>query len=87
VREDPLRQGLVASMREAAEDARALIDFQSIELRISGIAIQDGTPPVAVINGRALGEGDVVTTDLVVGAIRAGEIEFIFRGLVLVRRF
>jgi Tfp pilus assembly protein PilO len=87
VRDDPLRQGLIVSMRAAAEDARALIDFQSIELRISGIAIQDGAPPVAVINGRALGEGDVVATDLVVGSIRAGEIEFIFRGLVLVRRF
>ncbi|MFM7296200.1 MAG: hypothetical protein ACKO4Q_03145 [Planctomycetota bacterium] len=87
VRDDALRLGLVTSMRAAAEDARALIDFQSIELRISGIAIQDGTPPVAVINGRALGEGDVVAPDLVVGSIRAGEIEFVFRGLVLVRRF
>jgi len=87
VREDPLRQGLIDSLRAAAEDARALIDFQSIELRISGIAIQDGAPPVAVINGRALGEGDVVATDLVVGSIRSGEIEFIFRGLVLVSRF
>ncbi len=84
---DPLRQGLVESMRQAADDARALLDFQSIELKITGIAIQDGAPPVAVINGRALGEGDLVAPELLVGTIRPGEIEFNFRGLVLVRRF
>lgn len=87
VQHDPVRKGLAESIRQSASDARVLIDFQAIELKIGGVAIQEGSAPVALINGRALGEGDPVATDLVVGGIRPGEIEFVFRGLVLVRRF
>ena len=87
VQHDPVRKGLAESIRQAAGDARVLIDFQAIELKIGGVAIQEGSEPIALINGRALGEGDLVAKDLVVGGIRSGEIEFVFRGLVLVRRF
>ncbi|MCY3000502.1 MAG: hypothetical protein NTV21_01650 [Planctomycetota bacterium] len=87
VQHDPVRKGLAESIRQSASDARVLIDFQAIELNIGGVAIQDGSAPVALINGRALSEGDPVAKDLVVGGIRPGEIEFVFRGLVLVRRF
>lgn len=84
---DPVRKGLAESIRQAAGDARVLIDFQAIELKIGGVAISEGIKPIALINGRALGEGDLVSKDLVIGGIRSGEIEFVFRGLVLVRRF
>jgi hypothetical protein len=39
-----------------------------------------------IINGRAWGEGDMPDQDLVIKAIREDEIEFIFRGVVLLRR-
>jgi hypothetical protein len=42
---------------------------------------------VALINGRALGEGDSVNDNLVIRGIRPGEIEFIYKGVILVRRF
>jgi Tfp pilus assembly protein PilO len=83
---DPLRQGLAESLKQAAAEARILLDFNEIPLKVSGVAIQQGRPPVALINGKALSEGDLVQDELVIRSIRQGEIEFMFRGVILVRR-
>ena len=85
--EDPARRDLVQKIQAAAQDAQILADFDEREVSIEGVAIQDGSPPIALINGKALGVGDLVDNELVIGAIRPGEIEFIFRGVVLIRRF
>jgi hypothetical protein len=85
--DDPLRKGLVDALKKAANEARILADFKKLDIKVTGVAIADGVPPVAIINGKALSEGDLVNDELVVRGIRAGEIEFIFRGVVLVRRF
>jgi hypothetical protein len=84
---DPPRAALVDALRKAEQEARILADFQKLNIKISGFVIADGVPPVALINGKALGEGDLVDDELVIRSIRQGEIEFIFRGVVLVRRF
>jgi hypothetical protein len=82
---DPLRKGLAESLKQAAVEARILLDFNDIPLKISGVAIQQDRR-VVLINDKALTEGDLVQDDLVVRAIRQGEIEFIFRGVILIRR-
>lgn len=87
VQADPVRNAIAQSIKRAADDARILIDFQKVDLRIGGIAIQDGVPPVILINGRAMSEGDAISNDLIIRGIRPGELELIFRGVVLVRRF
>jgi hypothetical protein len=87
VMHDPPRAALVDALRKAEQEARILADFQKLNIKISGFVIADGVPPVALINGKALGEGDLVDDELVIRSIRQGEIEFIFRGVVLVRRF
>jgi hypothetical protein len=51
------------------------------------VAIMSGAPPVALINGKALGEGDLINNDLMIRGIRSGEIEFIYKGVILIRRF
>ena len=84
---DSLRKGLADSLRRKADEARIQIDFDSKTLDIKGVAIQEGRAAVALINGRALSAGDLVDDELVVRAIRPGEIEFVFRGVVLVRRY
>lgn len=84
---DAERAPFVDALRKAEQEARILADFQKLDIQITGVAIAEGVPPVALINGKALGEGDLVNDELVVRSIRAGEIEFIFRGVVLVRRF
>ena len=84
---DPVRKSLAEALRNAADEARILLDFDAVGLVIKGVAIQEGRPPVALINGRALSEGDLVNDELVIRAIRSGEIEFVFRGVVLVRGY
>ena len=59
----------------------------SIELTVSGVALMEGSSPVALINGKSLGVGDMLNDELVIRAIHRDEIEFIFRGVVFARRF
>lgn len=87
VASDPERRELARNIVQAHEDALVLRDFQAIAMNIKGVAIQEGRPPVALINGRTLREGDLLGSEVVLRSIRSGEIEFLFRGVVLVRRF
>ncbi len=87
IENDPLRRPLVERLRELAYEARTVLDFQLVKIQMGGVAIIEGGAPVAVINGRSLGEGDVLNQDIVVRSIRRDEIEFIFRGIVFARRF
>jgi hypothetical protein len=86
-RNDPVRGPLVERTEGLARDAKILRDFQKQDIKIEGVAIIVGQPPIALINGKALGEGDLVNDELIIGTIQPGEIEFIFRGVVLLRRF
>jgi Tfp pilus assembly protein PilO len=87
VRGDPAREAWVTKIRRRRDEAQLLSDFSRIKIDIRGFAIMEGRAPVILINGRALGEGDLVDNELMIRGIRAGEIEFVFRGVVLVRRF
>jgi hypothetical protein len=87
VENDPLRKPLVDRLRKLAFEARTVLDFEDIKIEVTGLAIIEGQAPVAVINGRSLGVGDMLTDELVVHDIRAGEIEFIFRGVILAMSF
>jgi hypothetical protein len=84
---DPLRKPLVERLRKLAFEARTVLDFEKIEIEVTGLAIIEGQAPVAVINGRSLGVGDMLDRELVVHEIRSGEIEFIFRGVILAMSF
>ncbi len=87
VEADPLRKPLVDRLRELAHEARTILDFEKIQLDITGIAIVQDLPPVAVINGKSLGVGDMLNYEITVHAIRTDAIEFIFRGVIFARRF
>jgi hypothetical protein len=86
-RKDPVRGKLIEKIEARAVDAEILNDFEKQDVRIEGVAIMEGAPPIALINGKALGEGDLINNELIIGTIKQGEIEFIFRGVVLLRRF
>ncbi len=86
VRGDPDREIVSRKLEILANQARVAADFQNLNLDIRGRALMEGAEPVVLIGGRTLGEGDLVETDLVIHAIRPGEIEFIYRGVVLIRR-
>lgn len=84
---DPTRKPLVEKLKTLVNDARILSEFAKLDIQIKGVAIMDGAPPVALINGKALGEGDLIDDELIIRGIRPGEIEFIYKGVILIRRF
>lgn len=87
VPEGDVREPLVRKLREKFDVANGVLDFNRIELVINGVAIHEGVSPVAIINGRSVGVGEMLpAADVIVQAIRRDEIEFGFRGLTLIRR-
>lgn len=84
---DPLRKPFVERLRRKAMVARIVRDFEDIEIAVGGVAIMEGVPSVALVNGKSLAVGDMVGNNLLINEIRTDEIEFIYRGVVLARRF
>ncbi len=82
---DPLKEPLVKQIRELKNLADTVLAFEAVELRIQGIAIYEDRAPVALINGQAVSEGEILGDELIVHNIRPDQIEFAFRGLVLAR--
>ncbi len=82
---DPLKEPLAKGIRELKHLADTVLAFEAIEIRIHGIAIYEDRPPVALINGQAVSEGEMIGDDLIVHNIRSEQVEFAYRGLVLAR--
>jgi Tfp pilus assembly protein PilO len=87
IESDPLRKPFIDRLRKKAMVARIVRDFEQIEILVGGVAIMEGVPAVALINGQSLSVGDMLDNNLFINAIRTDEIEFIYRGVVLARRF
>jgi hypothetical protein len=87
VEADPLRKPFVEHLRKKALVARIVREFEEIEIEVGGVAITEGGPSVALINGESVAIGDMLGRSLFVNGIRPDEIEFIYRGVVLARRF
>jgi hypothetical protein len=83
--QDPLKEPLVKSLRELKHLADTVLAFEKIEIDIGGVALYEQRPPVALINGQAYSEGEILGDDLIVHNIRSDQIEFAYRGLILAR--
>jgi len=83
--QDPLKEPLVKSLRELKHLADTVLAFEKIEIDIGGVALYEQRPPVALINGQAYSEGEILGDELIVHNIRSDQIEFAFRGLILAR--
>lgn len=84
---DPLREPFVAQLRQLDITAKDLEDFSKLSIKVDAIVYGEGRPSVIVINGKTLAEGDQLGKDLIIRSIKPGVIEFLFRGMVLERRF
>ena len=62
-------------------------EFENIDIDVGGVAITEGGPSVAMVNGEKVAIGDMLAGNLFVNGIRPDEIEFVYRGVVLARRF
>lgn len=87
VESDPLRKPLVDRLNELAYEGRTVIDFEKVKVNVGAVVLIEDSAPMALINGKSLGVGDVLNDELIVRAIRRDEIEFIFRGVIFARRF
>lgn len=83
--QDPLKEPLVKSIRELKHLADTVMAFEKIPLAIGGVALYEDRAPVALINGQAFSEGEIVAEDLIVHNIRPDQIEFAYHGLILAR--
>lgn len=83
---DGSKSELVARLRDLQGMATTVIEFEKIRLEIQGVALYEGRRPVALINGMAVSEGEILDDELFVRAIRRDQIEFAYRGFVLARR-
>jgi len=83
---DPLRKPLVERVKTLSQEARTVLDFEKIEIKIGGYSLVDDKASV-LINGKSLGVGDMLNNELIIRAIRREEIEFIFRGVIFARHF
>lgn len=86
VRGDQERWAIAERLRTMALQSRVASEFQKLDLDISGRALMENAEPVVLIGGRTMREGDLLSNDLIIRTIREDEVEFIFRGVVLVRR-
>ncbi len=82
---EELKRTWVQTLVELTALAQTVIEFEAIELNIGGIAIYEDHRPVALINGQAVAEGELIGQELIVRNIGPEQIEFAFRGLILAR--
>jgi hypothetical protein len=87
IEHDPLRKPFVVKLRRKALIARIVREFDEFEIEVSGVATMKGAASVATINGKACQVGEMLTRDLLIHEIHTDEIRFIYRGVVLARRF
>lgn len=83
---EPSKQPIVAELYERKAKLEAVLEFDKIELEISGVALYEDRRPVALINGTAYQEGELIDTDLMVQSITIDQIEFAFRGVRIGRQ-
>jgi Tfp pilus assembly protein PilO len=83
---DPLRKPLVERLDELAREARTVLDFQKVDMKVTGVLCA-GVRACALINGKTLFVGDMLGDEILVKAIRPDEIEFIFRGVIFARQY
>ena len=87
VESDPARRQLVQELKRLARIATTVRDFEKFEIKVSGIAIEDGMNSIALVNGQTVSPGSLLGNELLVHRITRDEIQFVFRGVILGHRF
>ncbi|MBK8101149.1 MAG: hypothetical protein IPK26_29050 [Planctomycetes bacterium] len=65
--------------------ATTAIEFQQLDLKVTGVLVnQDGRSGL-LLNGEVFEEGEYVSDDLLVQKVEEESVRFVFRGLTLVR--
>ncbi|QDU68800.1 hypothetical protein [Engelhardtia mirabilis] len=84
---DEFRRPLVDRIDDLRKKTETVIDFGQLELVVNGVVDLGPGQRVALINGDAFSPNDLVGSDLILYAVRDGELDFIFRGVLLTLPF
>jgi Tfp pilus assembly protein PilO len=83
---DESRMAMVLVLEELRDRAVIALEFDAMPMDITGVIVDEHEGgAVATINGRAVTAGEMLDNGLIVRAIQVDEIEFLYRGVSLVR--
>lgn len=78
---EPRKQPFVAKLYEMRRMLETVLEFEKIDLVVQGIALYEDRAPVALINGVAVTEGELIDNELLVLRITIDQVEFSYRGI------
>ncbi|GAB4153193.1 MAG: hypothetical protein Fur0037_21990 [Planctomycetota bacterium] len=81
---DP-RHELEVKVRAAYVKATTALAFAALHLDIQGVLVNHEGRSGVLLNGEVLEEGDYVNDELLVRKVREEQVEFVFRGLTVIR--
>lgn len=82
--EDP-RHALEVQIRATHVKAVTAIAFKALHLDIQGVLVNHEGRSGLLLNGEVLEEGEYVTDELLVKKVHEEQVEFVFRGLTVIR--
>jgi hypothetical protein len=82
--EDEVREPLVSALRAAADESTAVVEFDSLELALEGVAILEDRAAV-LIAGRPVVAGEELSEELFVRSVTSNEVVFEYRGVAIAR--
>jgi hypothetical protein len=80
---DDLRRPLAQKIQELALKVETVLAFDGLGLDVHGMVDLGPGKRVVLIDGSAYSAGDLVDSELILYAIRDGELDFVFRGVLL----
>lgn len=83
---DP-RENLALEARKLRDALETTLEFEKIQLNITGQVVFEESQRGLLINGQAFLEGEQVTDELLLYAVRVHEADFLFRNLILTKRW
>ncbi|MEX1026370.1 MAG: GspMb/PilO family protein [Planctomycetota bacterium] len=82
---EPAKKPLVDELYDMKRVLETVLAFEQFDLEIQGIAVYQDRRPVALINGTAIAEGELIGDELLVQRITIDRVEFNFRGVRVAR--
>ncbi|MEO0481730.1 MAG: type 4a pilus biogenesis protein PilO [Planctomycetota bacterium] len=85
--EDDPRRELADQALKIRDALEITLEFEQIPLQVEGWVVYDAGRRGLLINGSALEEGDMVTPEVMLLSVRKGEADFVYRDLLLTKRW
>jgi Tfp pilus assembly protein PilO len=85
VPQDDPRYKLAYEVVRLAEKTRVALEFSTLKLNIQGVCVNQDGKSGLILNGTVYQEGDYIDPNLLVKAVAAEHVEFVFKGFTVVK--